>query len=964
VRIGLLGGLTVEHDGRELPVSGAMQLAVLFRLAVDAGSSVSYRAIAEDVWSADAPENERAALQSIVSRLRSQLPAGSIESTAGGYRLAVARTDVDALLFCDLVAAAGAAPDGAERRRLASEALDLWSGEPWVPSDDFDWFERDLRRDRAAALELGGTASLRARESGIPAPLTGLVGRGDERRAIDEQLAASRLVTIVGVGGAGKTRLAVETAAGVHGSILVELAPAGPDEAMAAVLAATGRDLRTSEVPELLGTRDRIVEALVGRPVLLVLDNCEHLVEEAARIAESLLGGLPQLRILATSREPLGVPGEAFVSVGPLPHPSAADLDAADPAVLAAFDAVELFRQRAVAARSSDLDPAELLVAARIASRLDGLPLALELAAAKLRTMTPDEVLAGLEDRFSLLTGGFRTALPRHQTLRAMIDWSWSMLTEPERHALTWLAVFPAGVDARDAGRIGGALGVGGASVFDALVDRSLLQRSRGRFRALETIREYGIERLAEQGRLAEARRLQVEVMDAATVEHDRLLRGPRILEAIAWFDSEDDNIAAALRYAVSADLGEHAVRLALSCAWYWIVRDLNEDARGWFEAVSELAADVDTDEARVLTLVAPLARAFGGASGEEQQEPEAFISSKLAALPPEAFPVFTAESHDLLQLFTPMLAAFSSMAGRDSWAGTLRLPLGEELGLAPWPSAVLHVMRAAMAQNRGDVDDLGTESETAAEQFRAIGDIWGLAFALQMRAEWLTLEGRLDEAFAATEESTSKMRSITSSTDLAQQQGLAISIMLRQGRDDEARVRVAELLAEAEASGNARTTLQSLNTAMFAALQLGDLDEAEGYLARFDELASSWPMMPRQLVAWEETARAGVRLRRGELDAAEAALTIAVESSLASHDHPIIGLVALTVGSLALARGDLPEALRALDLSTAIIGAYDSTNPQVVEIERAALNAGVERAGALAPTRSTALEDLRKLVP
>ncbi len=961
MRIGLLGGLTVEHDGRELPVSGAMQLAVLFRLAVDAGTSVSYRAIAEDVWSGGAPENERAALQSIVSRLRSQLPPGAIESTAGGYRLAVARADVDALLFSDLVAAAAAASDPGDRRRLASDALDLWSGEPWMPSEDFDWFERDLRRDRATALELGGTASMRGRESAIPVPLTGLVGRDRERRAVHDQLGVSRLVTIVGVGGAGKTRLAVAAASAVPGSILVELAPAGADEAMAAVLAATGRDLRTTEASEGLGTRDRIVEALLGRPVLLVLDNCEHLVDEAARIAETLLGALPQLRILATSREPLGVPGEAFVSVGPLPHPDAAALRSADPEELAAYDAVELFRQRAVAARGADLEPGELLTAARIASRLDGLPLALELAAAKLRTMTTEEVLGGLEDRFSLLTGGFRTALPRHQTLRAMIDWSWSLLTEDERRALAWLAVFPAGVDARDAGRVALSMGVR-ATAFDSLVDRSLLQRSRGRFRALETIREYGVERLAEQGCLAAARELQVEVMDAATAEQDRLLRGPRILEAIAWFDSEDDNIAAALRYAVSAGLGERAVRLVVSCAWYWVVRDLNEDARAWFETVSAIAGTVDTDEARVLTLVAPLALVLGGPNGDEQQ-PEQFVAEALSALPLDAFPVVTAESHELMQLVPPMLAAFASMSGRDSWSTSVRLPLGEELGLAPWPTAVLHVMRAAMAQNRGDVPELGAESERAADLFRELGDPWGLAFALQMRAEWLTLAGRLDEAFVATEESTARMRSITSSTDLAQQQGLAIAIMLRQGREDDARQRVRDMLEESERTGNARAILQSLNTASFATLELGELAEAEGYIRRFDELASSWPMKPRQLIAMEEAARAGLALRNGDLDAAEASLAIAVDAALASHDHPIIGLVALSLGSLALARGDLPEALRALDLSTAIVGAHDSTNPRVMEIERAARTAGVERAGDSSPSRSSALEDLRALV-
>lgn len=212
MRIRLLGGLNVEHDGRTVTVTGGMQLAVLFRLAVDAGCAVSYRGIAEDIWAAGEPENQRGALQSIVSRLRTQLPPGSIESAAGGYRLVLSRPDVDALAFEDLVAAADAATSDEDARRYSTEALALWRGEPWVPSADFDWFVRDLVRDRARALKLGGvvapaasaaslSATPRAAIPRIPVPLTALVGREHELVGIGEQLAISRLVTIVGTGG-------------------------------------------------------------------------------------------------------------------------------------------------------------------------------------------------------------------------------------------------------------------------------------------------------------------------------------------------------------------------------------------------------------------------------------------------------------------------------------------------------------------------------------------------------------------------------------------------------------------------------------------------------------------------------------------------------------------------------------------------------------------------------------------
>jgi len=240
VRISLFGGLRVEHNAEALTVTGAIQLAVLFRLAVDAGSAVSYRAIVEDVWSLDAPENERAALQSVVSRLRSQLPAGAIESTAGGYRLLVSREDVDAVAFQDLVAAASVAGSG--QQRLASQALALWTGDPWIPGPNFDWFERDLRSDRAQALALGGVVVREQPRRSVRAPLTSLVGRERELATIAAQLGSNRLVTIVGTGGAGKTRLALEAAAD-RPALLVELAPVGEGEVLSAVFAASGREI-------------------------------------------------------------------------------------------------------------------------------------------------------------------------------------------------------------------------------------------------------------------------------------------------------------------------------------------------------------------------------------------------------------------------------------------------------------------------------------------------------------------------------------------------------------------------------------------------------------------------------------------------------------------------------------------------------------------------------------------------
>ena len=930
MRISLLGRLHIEHDGREIAVAGTMQVAVLFRLAVDAGRTVSVREIVEDVWGLDAPENEKAALQSVISRLRSQLPAGVIESAPTGYRLAVSRADVDALAFTDLV------------EHDPRAALGLWTGEPWIPSQNFDWFARDLLRDHAAAL-----AAAQPARSSIPLPITSLVGRADELAAIEHQLAASRLVTIIGTGGAGKTRLAIESALRVASAILVELAPVGGGEVLAAVLTASGRELRKAEVPAEASTRERVIEQLAGRDVLLVLDNCEHVIAEAALVAQDLLATLPGLRILATSREPLAVPGEAFVAAGSLD---------ADTALL-------LLSERAVAARGLPIAEDETDAAAAVVARLDGLPLAIELAAARLRTLTVAEVLGGLEHRFSLLAAGFRTALPRHQTLRALIDWSWGLLSADERLALGQLAVFPAGVDAADAAALVRRMGLESASVLDSLVDKSLVQRSRGRYRTLETIREYGVERLAEQGRTAEALELQARHESAQAVEVDRRLRGPQIREAIEWFDAEEDNISAALRFATTEPLPQVAVELMTSCAWYWIVRDRQEDTRTWFALVAPFAETVEGEEAQLLALIAPVAASLSGTDAGDDVDPSDFLTEGLELLAPLAHLRIGAGRHEVMQLIPPVIGAFGSVAADPEWITAVRVPSGEALELDPWPRAVLHVVRAAMAQNRGDVEELGAESEIAVAQFEAIGDLWGLALSKQMRAEWLILNGRLDEALVMSDESTDSLRRITPSYDLAQQQGQAVAILVRLGRVDDARERAAHLVDEATATGNSRALVQALITTVMVDLQARDLESADAKLATVSGLVDSWPGTPSQLHALTYAMLGGADLVRGDLDGAEVHLRAAAAAAFASHDQPVIGQVAIAIGTLALERGDIPRALRAVDLATVLIGAYDGSNPQVVAIEQAAVNAGIGRTSAGALARPKALEALAELV-
>jgi predicted ATPase len=908
VKIRLLGGFEVEHDGQPVDVVGTMQRALLFRLALDPGSQLGYRALAEDVWPDDPPENARAALQSLVSRLRSQLPAGAIESLPGGYRLAVERGDVDAVRFQDLVAAASADSEASAARATAGEALELWAGTPWTPGEGYDWFERALSDDRATAIRLGGVApSSRGSESepSIPAALTPLIGREEELASVDGQLAIARLVTILGPGGAGKTRLAVETARAARRALIVELAPAGPDEVWQAILGAVGREVRAVEATAgVLSPRDRIVSTLSGREMLLVLDNCEHLIDAAAEAVVDLLGALPRLRVLATSREPLGVPGEAFVPLGPL-SPDAAE---------------RLFADRVQAARGSAPGVDDSEAASRIRRRLDGLPLALELAAAKARTMTLTEIAEGLDDRFALLTGGLRTVLPRHQTLRALVDWSWSLLHDAERSLLAAVSIYPAGIAAADAAETARAHRAS-RSDFDVLVDKSLLQRAAGRYRALETIREYGIEKLVESGLLEQRRLEQARWLASASMAHDSLLRGPRIHDALAWFDAEDDNVVSALRFAVEGAHGPEVVALAAANAWYWVIRDRNEDAETWLRAASPFATNGTSDQELIVRAVSVTIDAFGSGGSDDMHDAlQSFDRDELDAIRRAT----ARSSNELLNVFPPMVTAFIDAIDQGVWPTGVEVPDGANLDLPDWSRAVLGVMRAAMAQNRGDVAALGQASAEALERFEAVGDLWGLALSKQMYAEWLSLDGQLEEALRISDESTAAMAQITSSWDLQQQQGLAVQLMHKLGRDDEARARSDSLLEQARASESPRGLVLAIYTAIFLTVRLGEVDRAGELLNELDANPIAVPDNQRQLKALDSMVRAAVAQLQGDLDTVEHHLRAAAESAVASRDQPIMAGAAVAIGDLAVTRGDLAAAATALDLAVALRGVAD----------------------------------------
>ncbi|MFJ8310004.1 MULTISPECIES: ATP-binding protein [unclassified Streptomyces] len=588
--------------------------------------------------------------------------------------------------------------------------------------------------------------------------LTSFVGRETELAAIRAELSASRLVTLTGPGGTGKTRLA-EQAANTHPSRrtapaasawLVELAPLDHPEAVpGAVVSALGlRETallgRESQAAASGDPTARLIEDLSQRPgTLLVLDNCEHVIDAAAHLAETLLTHCPNLRVLATSREPLGVPGEAVRPVEPLPP----------------GPAHRLFAERARAVRP-DFDPdADPEAVAEICRRLDGLPLAIELAAARLRMLTPRQIADRLDDRFRLLTGGSRTVLPRQQTLRAVVDWSWDLLDEPERAVLRRASVFAGGWDLAAAQAV-----CPGTDHLAALVDKSLViavpadDGTGMRYRMLETIHEYAAERAAETPEVLR------EAAGAHTAYYRELVRHaePRIRshEQLPWIrrlETDLDNIRAALRRATDEPTADEpaAIELALAMGWFWWLRNYRSEGAAWAGAIGALSPPPsdERDPRHWPRLHLDLLRFFllaDTAATEEIATPA--VQERLGQLR-AAFGVGGPQSSRFPGLLWPFTAFLTDTPAAMRESVDAAVASCRRYG-DDWATGVALLFRAHLIVDApGGFDGIDADLAELSELGRRVGDRWLRAQVAGAAAEAAMARGRPERARAAYEE-------------------------------------------------------------------------------------------------------------------------------------------------------------------------------------------------------------------
>jgi predicted ATPase/DNA-binding SARP family transcriptional activator len=770
------------------------------------------------------------------------------------------------------------------------------------------------------------------RKTNLRAELTSFVGKDADVAAVRELIAGHRLTTLIGPGGSGKTRLATETARTLLGDLpdgawLVELAAIGADGDVAqSTLAGLGlRDALLGAAPNAELT-DRLIAAIREREALLILDNCEHVIESAAAFAYRVLGECRRLRILATSREPLGITGEALWLVEPLALPEGD----AGPGEIESSPAVQLLRDRAGAVRRDlavpyQLDGRTLSTMARVCRALDGMPLAIELAAARLRTMSIDQLAHRLDDRFRLLTSGSRTALPRHKTLRAVVDWSWELLTDAERMVLRRLSVFSGGASLDAAERVCVGDAVEQKQVLElltALAEKSLLLAagdSAPRYRMIGTIKEYAGHRLAEAGESDLARHAHLAYFTELTETAEPRLRRAEQLEWLAALEAEHDNIGSAMRGALSAGEAHGALRLAAGAGWYWFLSGHKAEGNELVTAATTIPGEAP-DEIRAMVYALVVLFLSSGRGDEHQVEEWIHEAYRFSQRSQHGNPLLglIAPLERMLKAPEAVLPAFESLLdNEDPWVRALaRLQLGK--------------MRVMLGHGGRDAD---AYLEMALAEFRALGERYGISLALTELAERIAGRGEFAGACEYYQQAIAVVTELGAIEDVIRMRSRQAQLYWLLGDEGASAAAIAEAQRCAE-----RVTWPDA---------LAELALSKAELARWggDAEAAYQQLGVAMTMLGDDAEQAGIRATTHDLlgylaedlGEARAHRAAACRAAAEAGHAPLIAKVLVGVADLALRCDKYEQAARLLAASADVSGLPDRSHPDVARIEQAA---------------------------
>ncbi len=734
--------------------------------------------------------------------------------------------------------------------------------------------------------EFPALRSLENWPNNLPRQLSTFVGRAAQLEEARERLAETVLLTLTGPGGVGKTRLALELAVQsmdqfLDGAWVVELGGLTDGSLVAETVAAT---LRVKEQPGVPILRT-VAEHLEDRRVLLLFDDCEHLLDATAEVIGSLLQVGGELRVLATSREPLAIPGESLYPVPTMELP-AADGPAAESA--ADTESVRLFVDRARAVQPAfalTLQNADAII--QICRRLDGIPLAIELAAARVKALPPEQIAARLDDRFRLLTGGSRMALPRHRTLKAALDWSFDLLTDAERALLVRLSVFAGGfgLDAVEAVCTGGVVEQDDVlDLLTRLIDRSLVVvepvEEEARYRLLDSVQQYAVELLAADDQEADIRgRHQAFIVELVERLTPQMFPGaaPGSDAPLRRLALERENVRAALQWADDDPGGAAAeLRLAANLGRYWEIGGFLAEGRGWLaRALARTDGEVSELRANALTALGSLASQQGDLAASIAALEEALATQR--------------------QLSNPNAVAYASSN------------------------------LANVQVERGDLDGARAHYEESLAILENVDDPRAVAFAKLNLADVADRQGNRDEARRLADESVETFRMERDPIGIAMSQGRSATFSLRRGDRDDARRRHEEALEIFRMFGDARGVAR---TQMFigdiAALD-GDLDEAERLYR--ESIDQRWSLGDRSglATACDRLARLALvsdpeRAARllGFADAQRDSIGASLPSVDAAEREELLQSLESRLGSAALA--DLRHAGRRLPLVTVLL--------------------------------------------